>query len=44
MSSPIFVDSVAWIALLHRVMQERQIGEALTADHHFVQAGYNKLI
>jgi|SRR5437588_1680461 len=26
------------------VMQERQIGEALTADHHFAQAGYHKLI
>ena len=26
------------------VMQDRKIGDALTADHHFVQAGFNRLI
>jgi predicted nucleic acid-binding protein len=26
------------------VMRERAIGEALTSDHHFEQAGFKKLL
>ncbi len=38
----VFVDSVGWIALVHR--GDEGIARALTSDHHFKQAGFEKLM